>query len=165
MKRCSHCRKRKGLSSFHKDSTKHDGHASTCKPCARNRARKHREDNIEQARRHDRIRSHTPERMLHFRRKSERNRETGKQSLFARTYAAKFPEKEKAKSALNGAVASGKIRRQPCAVCGNSKSEGHHEDYSKPLDVVWLCKKHHAYRHRVYDDEGEPIDDRHRIAC
>ncbi len=30
-----------------------------------------------------------------------------------------------------------------CSDCGETKVEAHHEDYSKPLDVEWLCKKHH----------------------
>jgi hypothetical protein len=31
--------------------------------------------------------------------------------------------------------------------CGSAKSEGHHTDYSRPLDVVWLCKGHHLALH------------------
>ena len=32
----------------------------------------------------------------------------------------------------------------------NEEYEEHHEDYSKPLEVMWLCKKHHGERHRKY---------------
>lgn len=33
---------------------------------------------------------------------------------------------------------------EPCAICGTTDQiEMHHEDYSKPLDVVWLCRAHH----------------------
>ena len=40
------------------------------------------------------------------------------------------------------------IKRLPCALCGNEKSLGHHPDYSKPLEIVWLCQKHHTIIHR-----------------
>ena len=39
------------------------------------------------------------------------------------------------------------LERKPCEVCGAEKVEAHHEDYYKPLDVNWLCKRHHAERH------------------
>ena len=34
---------------------------------------------------------------------------------------------------------------QDCAVRTNTKA--HHEDYTKPLDVEWLCQRCHTYRH------------------
>lgn len=45
------------------------------------------------------------------------------------------------------AIASGAIVRQPCEVCGNEQSQAHHDDYSKPLDVRWLCAAHHREHH------------------
>jgi len=53
------------------------------------------------------------------------------------------PEKYKARTALNNAVRDKNIVRQPCEVCGSAKSQAHHHDYSKPLEVRWLCFKHH----------------------
>ena len=47
----------------------------------------------------------------------------------------------------SNAIRDGRIVQQSCAVCGNAKTQGHHEDYSKPLDVVWLCVRHHQDRH------------------
>lgn len=44
---------------------------------------------------------------------------------------------------LRSALEAGTIVKKPCQVCGNLKVEGHHEDYSKPLEVDWLCRKHH----------------------
>jgi ribosomal protein L15E len=32
-------------------------------------------------------------------------------------------------------------------VCGAKKSVAHHEDYKKPLDVIWLCQEHHKAVH------------------
>lgn len=57
---------------------------------------------------------------------------------------------------LRQAISSGKIQRKPCERCGAVKSQGHHEDYSKPLDVQWLCPKHHAALHRAKATEPRP---------
>lgn len=46
------------------------------------------------------------------------------------------------------AIKSGKLTRLPCESCGATKSEAHHEDYSKPLEVKWLCRKCHGAAHR-----------------
>lgn len=48
---------------------------------------------------------------------------------------------------VNHAVASGRLVRKPCEVCGSPRSQAHHPDYSKPLDVIWLCAPHHAAEH------------------
>lgn len=56
--------------------------------------------------------------------------------------------KNKARWNLNHAIEKGILTRLPCEVCQNSKSQAHHEDYSKPLQVIWLCSKHHGERHR-----------------
>lgn len=45
------------------------------------------------------------------------------------------------------AIRKGKIKRLPCIKCGESKSHGHHTDYSKPFKVVWLCRRHHNDEH------------------
>ncbi len=42
----------------------------------------------------------------------------------------------------------GKIKRANCIVCGSAESEMHHEDYSKPLEVDWMCRDCHMSDHR-----------------
>ena len=44
---------------------------------------------------------------------------------------------------LNRAIRAGTLQRLPCELCGDPNSHGHHTDYSKPLDVRWLCPSHH----------------------
>ena len=44
------------------------------------------------------------------------------------------------------AVKTGVLTPEPCA-CGGTKTEAHHEDYSKPLDVDWVCRKCHQKIH------------------
>lgn len=57
-------------------------------------------------------------------------------------------------AAFNKALRAGGLVRQPCVICGEPKSHGHHEDYARPLDVVWLCAIHHRWRHTY----GETVE-------
>ena len=59
----------------------------------------------------------------------------------------KYPEKESARRLVRQAIISGLLHRGACVVCGEENAQGHHEDYSKPLDVIWLCRKHHKAIH------------------
>lgn len=56
--------------------------------------------------------------------------------------------KTAARNAVNNGIRDGKVTRGPCEVCGKSPVEGHHDDYNKPLEVRWLCTKHHKEHHR-----------------
>lgn len=58
------------------------------------------------------------------------------------------PEKERARRSVKWAIDSGALTREPCEVCGSIVVDGHHDDYSKPLVVRWLCKRHHGEVHR-----------------
>lgn len=60
-------------------------------------------------------------------------------------------EHGKASQAIRDAVRQGKLKKLPCAVCGNPKTQGHHDDYTKPLEVRWLCSKHHAEEHSLIE--------------
>lgn len=53
------------------------------------------------------------------------------------------PLKKRARSLVSSAIKKGELQRLPCEVCKDIKSEAHHKDYSKPLRVEWLCRKHH----------------------
>lgn len=55
--------------------------------------------------------------------------------------------KDKARAITKNAIESGALIKKPCEVCGDIKVEGHHPDYSKPLEVNWLCKRHHSSLH------------------
>lgn len=45
------------------------------------------------------------------------------------------------------AIRDGKMARQPCEECGKQNTHAHHDDYAKPLDVRWLCPRHHGALH------------------
>ena len=56
--------------------------------------------------------------------------------------------KNNSRNKLRYYISVGKIIKKPCELCGDKNSQGHHPDHSKPLDVVWLCPRHHGIVHR-----------------
>lgn len=60
---------------------------------------------------------------------------------------ARHPEKRAARGAVSSAVQRGTLKKQPCVRCGAPKTQAHHHDYSKPLDVTWLCPPCHRLEH------------------
>jgi hypothetical protein len=86
----------------------------------------------EAARERDRQRNKQPERLVHLARN-------------ARRWRKQHPERARAHSRVAYALRTGKLVKQPCEVCGSTENvHAHHDDYSKPLDVRWLCPLHHA---------------------
>lgn len=66
----------------------------------------------------------------------------------SRTHRTKYPLKAIARHAVQNAIRDGKLKKQPCERCGKHDGvHAHHEDYRFPLQVMWLCRKHHAERH------------------
>ena len=37
----------------------------------------------------------------------------------------------------------------PCIVCNKEKAHAHHDNYSKPLEIIWLCHEHHMKHHEM----------------
>ena len=62
---------------------------------------------------------------------------------------ARDPVKQNARGNVRNRIWRGTMKRLPCEVCGEPKSHAHHHDYSKPIDVRWLCAKHHKEAHHV----------------
>lgn len=58
--------------------------------------------------------------------------------------------RQNARCIAYGLLRRGKIQPKPCAVCGSTKRvEMHHDDYSKPREVTWLCFRHHRFTKRT----------------
>lgn len=57
------------------------------------------------------------------------------------------PRKQKARWSAANAIRDGRLPRQPCEVCGSPKTDAHHDDYERPLDVRWLCRECHTQYH------------------
>src|SRR5207302_2127452 len=56
----------------------------------------------------------------------------------------KEPGCMRARNKVSEARRSGRLQPQPCEVCGATPADAHHPDHRKPLEVVWLCRPHHA---------------------
>lgn len=65
---------------------------------------------------------------------------------YKRVQKERYPERVYARELVRRAVRSGRLVRQPCP-CGSPESFAHHHDYSKPLDVEWLCRACHREEH------------------
>lgn len=52
-----------------------------------------------------------------------------------------------ARKEVTKAIRDGILIPQPCEVCDYMKTDAHHDDYTKPLDVRWLCRSHHVLHH------------------
>ncbi len=131
-KKCFKCEAELPIVNFYKHPMMADGHLGKCKACARYDVRQNRKAKADYYREYDRQRSKEPERIKAI-------------SASAR----KDPVKYRARIALQNAVARGKVIRRPCEQCGNTRTDAHHPDYTKPLEVVWLCRKHHMDVHRM----------------
>lgn len=59
------------------------------------------------------------------------------------------PSRKVAQLMVTAAIASGELKKKPCCICGSTgRVEAHHEDYSKPNVIAWLCPKDHRERHK-----------------
>lgn len=81
-----------------------------------------------------------------------RNTEEGREAVRRgnRVSYLKNREKHIARSTVKAYANKGKIPKATdckCTDCGIQAEEYHHEDYSKPLDVIPLCKPCHLQRH------------------
>ena len=63
---------------------------------------------------------------------------------------ARSTERRAAWNAVYKAVRSGRLSRKPCIRCGNAENiHAHHDNYNRPLDIIWLCRKCHDQHHRI----------------
>ena len=137
-KECFKCKAVKPLEEFYKHPSMLDGHVNKCKECNKNDVTANRNKNIEKIRAYDRERGKIPERI-------KTNTEIN------RAWRAEDRRRTAAHSAVARAIRNGSLLRLPCIRCGADKSLAHHEDYDKPLEVMWLCQACHKQRHKELD--------------
>ena len=136
VKTCFKCRVEKPITDFYVHPQMGDGRLNKCKECTKKDVAKNYRDNIEYYREYERQRFTSPDRKKKVLKYQKRMRE-------------KNPEKYKARVLLTNAVRDGNVNKpNSCERCGaTGRIEGHHEDYSRPMDVKWLCFKCHRAEH------------------
>lgn len=153
-KQCKSCKTVKDLSEFYSQKNKSDGLMGKCKECCKRDNKKNREEKIDYYRNYDKERGSSPSRVLSRKEYSDKmkreNPEKWKKMRkeSTRKYRKKNPEKQRATRILNYHIQVGNMVKEFCEICGNPKSEAHHDDYSKPLEVRWLCDFHHKELHK-----------------
>jgi len=126
--KCNVCDSVKPKSEFY-------GKDKSCKVCRKEKINAYRKKNLEKIRAYDRERG----KLLHRKEKCIEN--TRKRRKDPDGYMA-------AHNAVARALKKGILERMPCVMCGETKLvHAHHDDYSKPLEVMWLCVIHHKARH------------------
>lgn len=151
-KQCRTCKEMKPAGEFYTDTRGSHGLSSSCKPCVRRRVALWEKANPDRKRENG-VRCYNPvlkrasyERMLE---------KPGYKEILSercKRYRDRCPEKHKARTLCQRAVRAGTlVRPTECSECKKScKPEGHHDDYSKPLEVAWLCPRCHRQRHSAY---------------
>ncbi len=136
-KKCYKCGQVKNLSLFYKHKQMSDGHFNKCIECAKNDATAHRNANIDRIRQYDKDRAKLPHRKL----------QASKQE---KKFRREHPLASAAHCMVSRAVKAGILKRPcRCSVCHKKrKILAHHEDYKKPLDVLWLCQPCHKQMHK-----------------
>jgi ribosomal protein S27AE len=133
-KSCFKCGEHKPITEYYKHPQMADGHLGKCKSCAKSDVNGNRKVKLDYYQQYDRLRFQTPERKA-------------KHLVYSKLQREREPGKRAARLAVGYAIKSGKLIKQPCEKCGNTKVEAHHDDYSRPLEVRWLCKIHHMEHH------------------
>ena len=153
MKKCKSCEIDKPLDDFYKHEAQKDGRDSTCKECRKSRLKERRKADPEKFKETDRLRYQIDPRVRERHRRYHKT-DDGKAAL--RRSHKKWIEANEDKRAahilLNNAIKAGKVEKpNACDDCGKCECriEGHHDDYTKPLDVRWLCRECHLLQHKA----------------
>lgn len=141
---CFKCKQRKALSDFYRHPNMGDGHLNKCKECTKCDVSAHRSANIARVRAYDRNRAKVAER-------------TRKAAATSKKWRLEDSRRARCHSAVARALRSGKLEHKSCEWpgCSNDNSVAHHEDYDRPLDVIFYCQPHHKARHAQIRKERE----------
>jgi len=135
-KLCNRCKKYKDSSEFSKDKRSPVGLHWQCKICQSEYIKLWRDKNLDRAQAASRAWKKT---------------DAGVESVRASNRIAKRSRKEVVAAGkwVSWRIKTGELTRpNACSTCGVSGPiDAHHDDHSKPWEIMWLCRVCHAKRH------------------
>lgn len=152
LKTCFKCLQEKPICEFYRHKMMADGHLGKCKECAKADTRENRAKNADYYNAYDSMRN------------SQENRKRP-DDRDAREYKSRWREKNQhaieCHTAVRSAIKDGILTKpNSCTNCFQEfeprKIHAHHPDYSKPLNVVWLCHRCHSHEHKKHKQEFTP---------
>lgn len=162
MKRCTKCGLFKAMDQFYRSKSNKDGRHGSCAKCwgIRREGNRQKEDAPYYERNKEQIAARNRKRCRETRKPastSVRDAYHSTPQAKARALARqrlyyKNPDNRpryKAQRAVARALACGTLERpSECGQCGRRvRISAHHEDYTKPLEVIWLCQSCHVLLH------------------
>ncbi len=117
-----------------------------CPACRKADNRKHFQSHKDQRREYMRdYREANPEKHARW---SAETRATPEFKAKWAAYIAMSADRKRARSKVTTALRAGRLVRPATCACGSGlRVEAHHDDYAKPLDVEWLCRRCHRKHH------------------
>lgn len=145
-KKCSRCGLEKSPEDFYRSSKTKDGRAYWCRSCMSKKNEKY---------------FSTPEGREKHRKICRRYNKTRNKTRDGKIYLSRYPQKVRATQKARRAVLRGILKRpEVCSECGlPGRIQGHHDDYSKPLAVRWVCHVCHSkIHHQLKGRDSKPPD-------
>ena len=142
-KQCFKCKQVQPISNYYRHPMMGDGHLNKCKECTK-------ADSVSNYTKNRSSKNWLQKERARCRIKSHIYRILGKAKPTSAAVKEKWaklnPQKVKSQAKLRLAVKRGVIiKPEKCSECGSGRRlEGHHEDYTKPLAVIWLCPDCHG---------------------
>jgi|SRR5208283_420346 len=170
-KLCSRCKKIKPVSEFYRNLKSKDGLRYECKECQSNYRKIYSQlfkEHIAKVKKAYDQSEAGKKRKAKFMSKyysTEKGKETIKKnsrnSYYKRkdkviehikNYQANNPLKHQVHIIVMRELRNGILIKGLCEGCGSIKVDAHHDDYSKPLDIRWLCRSHHRLWHKEHGE-------------
>ena len=150
MKTCRECNVEMPLSNFYVHAKMKDGHLNKCKECVKSQVSKYVKANPEKKK--EWSNNYANSEAGREKAKSYLSTDKGKEVRKNRAdnYRKNHPIRSRARYIVSYEIQCGRlVRPSICNCCGiECKPHGHHNDYTKPLEVEWLCEPCHKNWHR-----------------